>query len=57
MGGSAGVEGWLVGTRVVTGNAACGGGDEGTEAGAMASARGTAVRVQRGWQQGGAHLW
>ena len=41
-GGQCGVEGWLAGTRVITGSASCGGGGKGAEAGAGAGARGTA---------------
>ena len=34
MGGSSRVEGWLVGTRVITSSASCGGGGKGDKVGA-----------------------
>ena len=42
-----------MGTRVVTGNAACGGGDKGAEAGAGAGARGTASGSRGAGSKGG----
>ena len=42
-----------MGTRVVTGNAACGGGDKGAEAGAGAGARGTASGSRGAGRRGG----
>ena len=51
-GGLCGVEGWLAGTRVVTGSASCEGGGEGAGAGAGGTASGTKGAGSKGGPNG-----